>query len=43
MVVELYKEQRIEYLNIIYMPGAGELTVFTAAMLGASLGFLWYN
>ncbi|OYT10621.1 MAG: phospho-N-acetylmuramoyl-pentapeptide-transferase [Bacteroidetes bacterium 4572_112] len=32
-----------EYLNIIYMPGAGELTVFTAAMLGAALGFLWYN
>ena len=25
------------------MPGAGELTVFCAAMIGAGLGFLWYN
>ena len=25
------------------MPGAGELTVFCAAMVGASLGFLWFN
>jgi len=32
-----------DYLNIIYLPGAGELTVYCAAMLGASLGFLWYN
>jgi len=31
------------YLNIIYLPGAGELTVFVAALVGASLGFLWYN
>ena len=31
------------YLNIIYLPGAGELTVFVAALIGASLGFLWYN
>lgn len=31
------------YLNIIYLPGAGELTVFIAAVIGASLGFLWYN
>ncbi len=31
------------YLNIIYLPGAGELTVYTAALIGASLGFLWYN
>jgi len=31
------------YLNIIYLPGSGELTVFIAALVGASLGFLWYN
>lgn len=32
-----------DYLNIIYLPGAGELTVFCAALIGACLGFLWYN
>ncbi|HEY3294586.1 MAG TPA: phospho-N-acetylmuramoyl-pentapeptide-transferase [bacterium] len=32
-----------EYLNIIYLEGAGELTIFCAAVLGAGLGFLWYN
>ncbi len=32
-----------DYLNIIYLPGTGELTVFSAALVGASLGFLWYN
>jgi phospho-N-acetylmuramoyl-pentapeptide-transferase len=32
-----------DYLNILYLPGAGELTIFCAAMIGASLGFLWYN
>jgi phospho-N-acetylmuramoyl-pentapeptide-transferase len=31
------------YLNITYLPQAGELTVFCAAVLGAALGFLWYN
>lgn len=31
------------YLNIIYLPGSGELTVFAAALVGASLGFLWFN
>ncbi|QQS34923.1 MAG: phospho-N-acetylmuramoyl-pentapeptide-transferase [Ignavibacteriales bacterium] len=31
------------YLNIIFLPGSGELTVFIAAMIGASLGFLWFN
>lgn len=31
------------YLNIIYLPGSGELTVFIAAIIGAGLGFLWYN
>jgi phospho-N-acetylmuramoyl-pentapeptide-transferase len=31
------------YLHINYVPGAGELAVFCAAMIGAGLGFLWYN
>jgi phospho-N-acetylmuramoyl-pentapeptide-transferase len=35
--------QLSEYLNIPYLRGAGELTVFCAALVGASLGFLWYN
>src|SRR5204862_5219653 len=32
-----------EYLNIYFLSYGGELTVFCAAVLGASLGFLWYN
>jgi len=32
-----------QYLNIIYLPSAGELTVFCAALIGASIGFLWFN
>lgn len=32
-----------DYLNIIYLKNSGELTVFAAAMVGASFGFLWYN
>jgi phospho-N-acetylmuramoyl-pentapeptide-transferase len=31
------------YLFVPFVPGAGELTVFCAAMIGASLGFLWFN
>jgi len=31
------------YLNIPYMPGCGELTVYCLSVVGASLGFLWYN
>ncbi len=31
------------YLQIIYVPGAGELAVFCGAMAGAGMGFLWYN
>ena len=31
------------YLGIFYLRGAGELTVFCAAILGACIGFLWYN
>lgn len=32
-----------DYLNIMYIPGAGELVVFSAAFIGALVGFLWYN
>lgn len=32
-----------EYLNIMYIPNIGELSVFIAAMIGACIGFLWYN
>jgi len=32
-----------EYLNVLYLRGSGELTVFCATMIGASLGFLWFN
>ena len=32
-----------DYLNIMYVRGAGELAVFCGALLGASLGFLWFN
>jgi len=31
------------YLNIIYLPGSGELTVYCMAIFGAAIGFLWYN
>jgi phospho-N-acetylmuramoyl-pentapeptide-transferase len=31
------------YLNIMYIPNTGELVVFIAAFVGASIGFLWYN
>lgn len=32
-----------EYLNLFYLPGAGELAIFCAALMGACLGFLWFN
>ena len=32
-----------DYLQVHYVPGTGELTVFSAALVGASLGFLWFN
>jgi phospho-N-acetylmuramoyl-pentapeptide-transferase len=32
-----------EYLDIPYVEGAGELTIFALALVGAGLGFLWYN
>ncbi len=31
------------FLNIMYLPGAGELTIFCASLFGACIGFLWYN
>ena len=31
------------YLNIMYIPNSGELTVFMSAFIGAGIGFLWYN
>jgi phospho-N-acetylmuramoyl-pentapeptide-transferase len=31
------------YLNLFYLPGAGELTIFCAALMGGALGFLWFN
>lgn len=31
------------YLNIMYIPNSGELTVFMSAFIGACIGFLWYN
>jgi len=32
-----------DYLNIMYIPHTGELVVFSAAFIGATIGFLWYN
>jgi len=32
-----------EYLQVAYVPGVGEVAVFCAALVGASLGFLWFN
>lgn len=32
-----------EYLGVHFVPGTGELLIFTAALFGAGLGFLWYN
>lgn len=31
------------YLNLFYLPGSGELAIFLTALMGASLGFLWFN
>lgn len=31
------------YLNIMFIPGAGELAIFAGAFIGATIGFLWYN
>jgi phospho-N-acetylmuramoyl-pentapeptide-transferase len=32
-----------DYLNIMYIPNIGELTIFISAFIGATVGFLWYN
>jgi len=32
-----------EYLDVHYVAGTGEITIFTAALIGGGLGFLWYN
>src|SRR5258708_3380815 len=31
------------YLGVLHLPGAGELTIFCGALVGAALGFLWFN
>ena len=31
------------YLNIMYIPGTGELLIFAGSLIGATVGFLWYN
>lgn len=32
-----------DYLDLLFLPGSGEVTVFCGAMVGASIGFLWWN
>ncbi len=32
-----------DYLQVLYVPSVGELTIFAGAMVGASMGFLWFN
>jgi len=32
-----------DYLNIMYIPYSGELVIYAAALIGATVGFLWYN
>jgi len=32
-----------DYLNVMYIPDSGEIVVFSAAFVGASVGFIWYN
>ena len=32
-----------DYLNIMFIPGTGELVIFAASFIGATIGFLWYN
>lgn len=32
-----------DYLNIIYLPGSGEIAIYCAALIGAAIGFLWFN
>ena len=32
-----------EYLDVHYVPGTGEILIFSAGLVGGGLGFLWYN
>ena len=32
-----------DYLNVMYIPDSGEIVIFSAAFVGASVGFIWYN
>jgi phospho-N-acetylmuramoyl-pentapeptide-transferase len=46
LLVLVYVSSNIKwasYLNIMYIPGTQELTVYMAAFIGATIGFLWYN
>ncbi|MHC4943357.1 MAG: phospho-N-acetylmuramoyl-pentapeptide-transferase [Planctomycetota bacterium] len=46
MAVVCYMAGRVDfsqYLHIVYVRGSGELTIFCAAMAGATMGFLWFN
>ncbi len=46
LVVVCYIAGRVDfssYLNVPYVPGSGELCVFCAALVGAGMGFMWYN
>jgi len=46
MALVCYAAGRVDYsryLHIVYVQGSGELTIFCAAMAGASMGFLWFN
>ena len=39
----MLQPRRGQYLHIAYIPGAGELVIFCTALVGAGLGFLWFN
>jgi phospho-N-acetylmuramoyl-pentapeptide-transferase len=46
LAILAYVSSHVEYaayLNIMYIPGAGELAIYASAFIGATIGFLWYN
>ena len=43
IAVEIEENGTADYLNIMYIPESAELVVFAAALVGALMGFLWYN
>src|SRR5699024_9928915 len=46
LAIFAYISGRIDFSNffsIMYLPGSGELTIFCASLVGACMGFLWYN